>query len=119
MMDGAPRYTTHVRKRYGDRVDLLTEAARAVERTLESPGWSLIEELVSAELADLDGRTTFHPDRVLDQAVYAARIGYRTGLQAMRDAAQELCRYSAEQERRFEETKRSPARGMTGAAHGR
>lgn len=105
---------THVRDIYKGRVDIATDAAEAVRKTMETPGWKLVQEVLAAEVETIDRRTRFQYDDVETQAVYAARIGYRTGLVASQDAAEELCRVAADLEREFEETKqsqRAPAEG--------
>lgn len=106
------RFTTHVRKVFADRVDIATDAARAIRATLDTPGWRLIEQVVTAEVDDVDRRSEFHPDRVIDQAVYAARHGYRTGLLASREAADELVRYADLMEERFDAEKQASRVGQ-------
>lgn len=107
------RFTSKARKLYADRVDIATDAARAVRATLDTPGWALIQQVLASEADETDRRSEFHPDKVQDQAVYAARIAYREGLLASREVAAELVRFADVMERRFAEANTAPAEGRS------
>lgn len=63
----------------------LDNAARALEDLRRHPGWSVLQDLLNDEIADLDARLD-GGTKPLEQAEYALHHGRRGGLKASRDA---------------------------------
>lgn len=85
-----PEFTRHVDDLWGSREQLpqLIENAEAVERTLGSPGFRIVTEVLDAEIAMITRK--LQSDRVFEQAEYAKLHGKLAALSAFGEAAQAI-----------------------------
>ena len=86
-MESHPELTRHVKAVYGDDLEALEQAARAVERLMSDPGWAIVSALVSHEAETVATEL----QRVLqDHPSLTNRLGILTGIRTFEDSAQAL-----------------------------
>lgn len=79
----------HAKDVYGDDLQALEDAARAVERLMGDPGWAIISALVSHEAATVAAE--LQRDGVLqDHPTLTNRLGVLSGIRTFEDSAQAL-----------------------------
>ena len=82
-------YHAHLRRRDPDR---LTADRDAISQLLTSPGWRVLEELMAEVHGNAVDRLLFShagsEGRVMDQAEYARLLGFLSGLDQARVAAE-------------------------------
>lgn len=88
----------------------LDNAARALEQLQSHPGWSVLQDLLDGEIADIDARLD-SGSKPLDQAEYALLHGARRGLKSPRDTvATVLAKYRE----KLAQLERQPEAATTG-----
>lgn len=71
-----------------DRLPELIEAREAVQRTLDSPGWRAIQDLLACEIATIDSELEHGPTK--EAAGYAKALGRRSAIRASQEAAKAI-----------------------------
>jgi hypothetical protein len=92
-------YVTQMRGKW--TAQQLFDAARAVEETVQSPGWKVIADLVGGAADQEDHRIKF--GKTLEQAEYARAIGLVVGLQSPLLAAESVLAYAKQVESELEQ----------------
>jgi hypothetical protein len=82
----SPAMTRHVRNVWGpEQLPELIEAAEAVERLADSPGWKAVQRVLDAEVATIDRE--MDNGAAKEAADYAKQHGRRSALRASVEAA--------------------------------
>jgi len=80
-----PRLSRVIRKVYPEsEIQELLEAAEALEELRSTRGWQVLLNVLDAESSREMAALESTPDQVLEQAVYAKKLGYRMGLESPR-----------------------------------
>lgn len=79
----------HVKDVYGDDLQALEDAARAVERLMADPGWAIVSSIVAQEAATLVQEVS-RDATLQDHPVLTNRLGTLSGIRTFEDAAQAL-----------------------------
>ncbi len=88
-----PAITNHVRKAFPKLSDLF-DAGEACVELMASPGWTVIQRVLKAEIADADVKLEAHEP--LSRAKYAQITGRRAGLRAASETAATIARLAHE-----------------------
>lgn len=88
--------SAHVRRRWKGRDALpgLIDAAEAVERTLSSPGWRILSEILADERESIDRELDLGAP-LETAAEYAQTLGRRGGLRLIDEAARAIIESAA------------------------
>lgn len=85
-MESRPDLLRHIKDVYGDDLQALEDAARAVERLKGDTGWAILSALVSREAAAVAGEVN-RDDLLRDHPTLSNRLGKLSGIRTFEDFA--------------------------------